>query len=305
MAQGRFRVTKFALGDDEINYELYNLTHVSGSPYFDLEILQTPIKEASDLGIAYGLSSYARTDLLYMPEVKVNPHLNESSLVTGSVHYLAANQETADELKSTFGSDNYFLNAGSPTSTKVILEMGIDSPDIAQTLENSRTYLANTNLLDKSMYVFTDHRFINTVMGPPKTAIFTNTNAGKVKVNFGSLMQSSTTSVSFAVKNYSAHVINCVPNNITEHASVDVSSYTAIRGCKSSATALNLNIPQELTSTSTGVSDTKYALYGVQSEALFGGSKKYDYIDSTVYCEGTTTSARIQIPVRIIRYAGT
>ena len=86
-------------------------------------------------------------------------------------------------------------------------------------------------------------------MGPPKTAIFTNTNAGKVKVNFGSLMQSSTTSVSFAVKNYSAHVINCVPNNITEHASVDVSSYTAIRGCKSSATALNLNIPHDSSTT--------------------------------------------------------
>ena len=36
---GSFRITKFAFGDDEINYTLYDLNHASGSAYFDLNIL--------------------------------------------------------------------------------------------------------------------------------------------------------------------------------------------------------------------------------------------------------------------------
>ena len=43
---GTFKVAKFALGDDEINYRLFNAGHASGSAYFDLEVLQTPVLEA-------------------------------------------------------------------------------------------------------------------------------------------------------------------------------------------------------------------------------------------------------------------
>ena len=38
---GSFKIVKFALGDEEINYGLYNKTHPSGSAYYDLQILQT------------------------------------------------------------------------------------------------------------------------------------------------------------------------------------------------------------------------------------------------------------------------
>ena len=43
---GSFNITKFALGDDEINYELYDKNHPSGSAYYDVEILQSPVLEA-------------------------------------------------------------------------------------------------------------------------------------------------------------------------------------------------------------------------------------------------------------------
>ena len=36
---GSFNIVKFALGDDEINYELYDKNHTSGSAYYDVEIL--------------------------------------------------------------------------------------------------------------------------------------------------------------------------------------------------------------------------------------------------------------------------
>ena len=43
---GSFEITQFALADDEIDYSLYNNLHTSGSAYFDIEILQTPVFEA-------------------------------------------------------------------------------------------------------------------------------------------------------------------------------------------------------------------------------------------------------------------
>ena len=46
MAQGRFKITKFALGDDEIDYSLYNRNHPSGSAYYDLEVLKNRILES-------------------------------------------------------------------------------------------------------------------------------------------------------------------------------------------------------------------------------------------------------------------
>ena len=41
---GSFQITKFALGDEEINYGLYNATHSSGSAFYDVEILQVSKK---------------------------------------------------------------------------------------------------------------------------------------------------------------------------------------------------------------------------------------------------------------------
>ena len=52
IARGGFKITKFALGDDEINYQLFRNSnhpdgaHPSGSAYYDLQIMQTPVLES-------------------------------------------------------------------------------------------------------------------------------------------------------------------------------------------------------------------------------------------------------------------
>jgi hypothetical protein len=40
-------ITQFALGDDEIDYDLYDTGHPKGSSFYDYAILKTPILEAS------------------------------------------------------------------------------------------------------------------------------------------------------------------------------------------------------------------------------------------------------------------
>lgn len=43
---GSFKITQFALADDEIDYTLYNPTHPSGSEYYGEAIERTPLLEA-------------------------------------------------------------------------------------------------------------------------------------------------------------------------------------------------------------------------------------------------------------------
>ena len=72
---GSFRVTKFALGDDEINYELYNPTHASGSAYYDLNVLQSPILEAftnNTSSMKSKLLTLSNNSLRYLPVVQLN-----------------------------------------------------------------------------------------------------------------------------------------------------------------------------------------------------------------------------------------
>jgi len=72
---GSFKITKFALGDEEIDYTLYNHTHSSGSSYYDLEILQTPILEAftdNAASMKSKLVTYEDLELLFLPIMKLN-----------------------------------------------------------------------------------------------------------------------------------------------------------------------------------------------------------------------------------------
>ena len=72
---GSFRIAKFAMGDDEINYRLYDATHSSGSAYYDLEILQTAVMEGftdPEASMHHRLVTLTRNDVLYMPILELS-----------------------------------------------------------------------------------------------------------------------------------------------------------------------------------------------------------------------------------------
>jgi hypothetical protein len=73
LAEGDFSITQFALGDDEINYTLYNPSHASGSAYYDLEIVQTPVLESftnNTSTMKSRLITLTDNNLLYLPVIK-------------------------------------------------------------------------------------------------------------------------------------------------------------------------------------------------------------------------------------------
>ena len=96
---GSFQITKFALGDEEIDYSLYNKTHPSGSAYYDLEILQTPILESftdNAASMKTQLQTYTDLELLFLPVLRLNERMAATERASNGTFYVAVNEETED-----------------------------------------------------------------------------------------------------------------------------------------------------------------------------------------------------------------
>ena len=109
---GSFSIKKFALGDDEIDYSLYEKNHASGSAYYDLKILQTPVLEAitnSNSGLKSHLVSIIDERKFYMPTLILNTleETSATSTTTGSFH-IPVSLASRDLFSQTKGSlDGY------------------------------------------------------------------------------------------------------------------------------------------------------------------------------------------------------
>lgn len=147
---GSFQITKFALADDEINYTLYNPVHPSGSAYYDIEILQTPVLEAftDNAGsVKSKLISYGSMNLLYLPVVKINQQAATTRMHTSGSFMVAVDAET----EGTTNNNNLYsvgYNNQQPVQGVIFgesltgdnyirLDQGIDSTEISpkQTLD--------------------------------------------------------------------------------------------------------------------------------------------------------------------------
>lgn len=129
---GNFLVSKFALGDSEIDYRLYNSSNPSGSAYYDLSILQTPIFEPTTYAAA-DLSSKLVTltdnNLLYLPVLKLN-----QSQYTTQTPVLAVDSSTL--ALDLIASDN-FATYISNNVTNALLDGRINLPSNVANPANS------------------------------------------------------------------------------------------------------------------------------------------------------------------------
>jgi len=101
MAKGdaSFRITKFALGDDEINYALYNYNATTAQK--DLSILQIPILEAFTNNMSSmktKLMTLTQQNLRYLPILKLNTVANSDVKTHGTSEnfVIAVNDRTED-----------------------------------------------------------------------------------------------------------------------------------------------------------------------------------------------------------------
>jgi hypothetical protein len=311
MADGSFRITQFALGDDEIDYGLYNKNHPSGSAYYDLQILQTPVLEAftkSNANINYGLVSFnGNLNLLYLPTAKILTKSTSGAgitqqLMTSSVFYVAVNNDTATAIEPTLTSQYY--QKGATLSTAVYIETGLSSstenPPRTEDLSNRNRYLVSNDLIDSNFDVSVDSRFVNGVIGlnPPGskwTGDFIGSSGPTLELNLSS-GPTIPTGNRIGINHYKTAVVSSVTNTIKSDSSATWKTISEINGPAAVITAFAIH-PQP----SLGSAATLYSLHGKTAQNLFGDGSTYDYIDTIVYVVGKTTGVTIQIPYRIIR----
>ena len=132
MAKGNYQITKFALGDDEIDYSTFNTAHGSGSAYYDLEILQTPVLEAFTNNTSFlksKLVTYSRDDLLYLPILEINNLMTDSKLHSSLTNYcIAVDKDTRDSFSTVQGFLDGFETNSSDTTIR--LDQGLDTTAI-------------------------------------------------------------------------------------------------------------------------------------------------------------------------------
>tara|TARA_Y100000593_G_scaffold19326_1_gene38512 strand:+ start:20299 stop:21246 length:948 start_codon:yes stop_codon:yes gene_type:complete len=142
---GSFQITKFAVGDEEIDYSLYNINHASGSAYYDLEILQTPVLEAftnNASSMKTKLISYDNERLLYLPMLKLNTNLNDTRQHTSGSFFIAVDQETegtdAAATTAAVGIDSagahvqgILFGVSFESSNSIRVDQGIDSTEVS------------------------------------------------------------------------------------------------------------------------------------------------------------------------------
>ena len=308
MATGDFKVTYFALGDDEVDYSLYNKNHASGSAYYDLEILQTPVLEAftgTNAAINGGLLTSTATDILYMPILKINDKAISADAIipdnypstAGKLLWLtdSSNDATAASaittiLEKTTTKAVKYLN-GDSTTQYALIEDGLNTSTYRGTAANTLSLISANSLLNSNYYIHYDNRFISSVYGPGAGSKFSNsaTSGGEIKT----VMEAARSSTfDLALSNYSTARIRGVTNEVYYSPSNTVAdtNVSVITGPRGNFTVFSLTPKNDL--------GTKYSLFG---NTLAINGTTCEYIDTTIYIEGVTTGATLQIPLRIVR----
>lgn len=165
---GSFKISQFALGDDEIDYSQYNLS--TGSAYQDLDILQTPVLEAISDNVASmksKLVTYSDTSLLYLPIQKLATGV-ANGFQTSSIGSFFVTTNTRNEFlnsgdtSSVFGIQNgagepangtIFGRATGPrTSFSIVVHQGLDTTQV------SFTNNLDTTLTETDYFLYIDDR---------------------------------------------------------------------------------------------------------------------------------------------------
>ena len=316
MAEGEFKIVKFALGDDEIDYSLYNANHPSGSAYYDLEILQSPVMEAATKqasSIKYGLLSITRTDLVYMPVLELNQKSGiDSVLKHNNIILLAANKATYNTLAkdAAIGASKVLEPNTLTPASKVIVESGINSADRQPTRENRDNMVVSTNLLDLQFSVKFDNRFVSSLISvqPKQDQSFANNTNGSRNITLTAFARKKAVSATQFMDNYVTAVADGLENLVLQYTTDTSGDATGanlsqLGGPRGGMTAMSFAPSTEISAQGTA-SPSYYTLYGrtgVAAATLGFTSGTYDYIDTTIYVQGLTTGASIQLPVRIVR----
>jgi len=339
LSRGKFKIAKFALGDDEVDYELFRGESADDASYFPA-LLNTEIMEAfkdKNKNLQFGLNSFDSGVLYlsrqeideffdggndpihalieYLPVLVKNSKTQYAPTIRADKYYLSVNDETTKIINDSLPNFN-FLQSNNFDITKVIIESGIFNSGASATslypsMENREKMLVKKFLIDSDFLIQADNRFISGIVGINSESKFENFASGESIINFKTSQESVAISLESEFEYFASYFLKSIPNmvadyDITTEETIS-SNISALGGPRGTVFAFNPIVDNELKVNSTGIRDTRFTNFGVTDNVLFSelASSKFDYIDTTIYVMGVTSNARLQIPIRIVRYAGT
>lgn len=303
MAKGEFRVTKFALGDDEVDYtfgEGIGLNYTLNEPLL-------PTLEASSnqgIPIKYGLLSLPRKDIIYIPQFYINEKVPTAAKMTDGRYYVSVNKETTKKIETELGGSEYVIENNSRTRNFIMFETGIhnDKLEIDQGTSGRERFITNLGLSDENLFIYCDRRFVDELLINSKDSFFKNDTGSNLYMDFLPLRETVKISLTTMFDEQDCYKMSSVPNEVYDDFNQTISTVNGPRGI---AGGISIKIKNEMLNGSESEADTRYATFGITNSLLFGGSDKYDYIDTSFVVEGASTGMQKIIPIRIIRYSGT
>lgn len=286
---GSFRITKFALGDDEIDYTLYNNQNPSGSAYYDLEIMQTPVLEAftnNTSNMNSKIITITRSNLLYLPVLKRNALTGGGiqNAGTGSLAtiLIAADNTTATALETLATAETIaaYINGNNGTSgrTGIRVDQGINNDSTSGTQLSS-------DLMETQYMIEIDNRL--------GVIVNASSNPNSVVEAVPSFIDDDQIAAYYLSLGTDAQYITTLPISVPGDNGGNSQVIDGARG-----TSLQYSIKASLDLNNTG--NFLFTRLGATTDFGLGGDTYY-YIDTNIRISGVTTGYRIDIPVRFVK----
>jgi hypothetical protein len=175
---GSFRITQFALGDDEIDYTLYNPTHPSGSAFYGQAIENMPLLEAfpdEQQIMKYKLVTLPR-GTAKMPILD----LGYSAITLKQGATLAITPQTLNYLGDgqLFETSGYSATIGDVRTMSTFTATGIDTPS-AQAANQTVTTGTNVSKTVVGTSITLKATTVNTLFGSNNALYTTITVTGR------------------------------------------------------------------------------------------------------------------------------
>jgi len=268
-----FKIVKFALGDDEINYTQFEKNHASGSAYFDLSILQTPVFEAftnNTSTMNSKLLSIPRTNLLYLPVIKINEVFERSTRLHASSSFLVAVDKATENLFATIEGviPGESVNGGS----YIRVDQGLDTAEI------SSNFTIDADLVETQYIIEIDNRLgkiVSTAGTLARVSFIDDDNIASYFLSLG-------TDSEFVLENI-------------ERDSLPTQTIAGPRG-----TFLQFQVQSSI---DLNTSEFLFDQLGSTLNLINANNKStaIKFIDSFIRVQGATTGYRTDIPVRYIK----
>lgn len=288
---GSFKIVKYAFADDEIDYNKYDKDHASGSAYYDLDILKTPVLEAftnNTSNMKYKLLSIPRTNLLYLPIIKLNQEegnqggfaLNGTTNQASGQFIVTVDSNTNNQTEATGASIVGLIRgfAKSQGAVKsIVLDQGLDTTAI------SYQFALDPDLKETRYIIEMDNRL----------GAITDTNGNVLTPNY----IDDDNVASYTITQNSSMVDTISNGTEAENASV-IAGPRGTRLKFSIAASIELNSSTYLF-TKLGSSSNSF-----NTGAATFSSGNYYNIDTVVRVTGGSTGRTVDIPVRFIKLVG-